>query len=143
MTPESRLPAEDGGESGFTLIEVILAVAIIGIAFVALLGAMATAVSASGLHRTQAVAELEVRRYAELVEAAPWNLSGYTAGGVGYTPGAAASAPYNIVTDAPTLVSCTPVACGGAGVQTETVQVGVHSADMKVQESVQLTKRAP
>lgn len=42
------------GEVGFSLVEVLVAVAILGIAFAALLGAMATSIQTSDLHRQQA-----------------------------------------------------------------------------------------
>jgi len=128
-------------ETGETLIEVLVAVVIMGIGFVALLGTMAISVKASSLHRTQAVAELEVRRYAELVDSAAWdqNSNYSTPSGVPTTP--AKAAPYNLVSVAPTVIACSP-SCG-ASAQTQTVQVEVGSADGKVQESVQIVKRAP
>ena len=143
MTCPQRSLGRSGSESGFSLIEVLIAVSIVGITFVGLLGAMATTVLSSGRHRAQAVAEVEVRRYAELVTAATWDpAGGYSASGVGYVVGPAGSAPYSLVSDAP-VTSCSPVACGSVGVQIQTITVAVHSADGEVQEPVQLVKRAP
>jgi type II secretory pathway pseudopilin PulG len=73
-------------EAGETLIEVVISIAIMGIAFVALLGGMLTAVSLSGLHREQADAQLQLVSAIEQVKAAPYNggcpASPYTISGV-------------------------------------------------------------
>jgi Tfp pilus assembly protein PilV len=50
-----KRPPRDEGE---TLLEVVISIAIMGIAFVGLLGAMLTAASMSGLHRRQADAQV-------------------------------------------------------------------------------------
>jgi Tfp pilus assembly protein PilV len=60
-------PFRDGGE---TLIEVVISIAIMGIAFVALMGGMLTAVSMSGLHRQQADVQLQLVSALEQVKAA-------------------------------------------------------------------------
>ena len=49
----SRIPAASG-EDGYTLIEVMIAVAILGIVFVGLLGALMTIIIGSDVHRQQA-----------------------------------------------------------------------------------------
>ncbi len=80
-------PVDAGdSEGGFSLIEVLITVVIMGLGFVAILAGMATSATSASVHRTQAVAELEVRRYAELIQAAPYSETGYTASGVGYAP---------------------------------------------------------
>jgi prepilin-type N-terminal cleavage/methylation domain-containing protein len=48
--------APRGDESGFTLVECLLAVAILGIAFAVLLGGMSTSIVTSDMHRKQAAA---------------------------------------------------------------------------------------
>jgi type II secretory pathway pseudopilin PulG len=63
-------PSPDAGE---TLIEIVISIAIMGIAFVALLGGMLTAVSLSGLHRQQSEAQLKLLSTIEQVKAAPFN----------------------------------------------------------------------
>lgn len=60
-------------QDGFTLIEVLISVAIIGIAFIALIGAMTTALSAAKFHRTQAISGTTVVSAAELVKTAPYD----------------------------------------------------------------------
>jgi Tfp pilus assembly protein PilV len=76
-------PARDAGE---TLIEVVISIAIMGIAFVALMGGMLTAVSLSALHRQQADTQLQLVSAVEQVKAGPYHVgcpaSPYTVPGV-------------------------------------------------------------
>lgn len=128
-------------EGGFSLIEVLITVIIMGLGFVAILAGMATSATSAGLHRTQAVAELEIRRYAELVQAAPYLDAGYTAAGVGYT--APTTPPFAFTAEEPIMTcvdaSASTVPCTGANVQI--VTVAVHSDDLRVDESLQVVKR--
>lgn len=57
------------GEEGTTLVELLVAVAILGIAFVAILGGMLTSVTASDVHRRQADGLALLTRQAEAVKA--------------------------------------------------------------------------
>lgn len=59
-------------EEGLSLVELLVAVAILGIAFVTILGGMGTAVLISDVHRKQATAGTALREYAEVVEAAAY-----------------------------------------------------------------------
>src|SRR5687767_7063174 len=65
-------PSVEKTEEGTSLVEVLLAVAILGIAFAALLGGMSTSAIASGIHRKQATAETVLRSAAEAVKAHPY-----------------------------------------------------------------------
>ena len=56
-------------DTGETLVELIIAVAIMGIAVVAIVGGMATFILMSDVHRKQASAGANVRNYAEAVKA--------------------------------------------------------------------------
>lgn len=56
-----------------TLVEVLVAVMILGVAFVALLGGFGTSIASSDLHRKQAVAETAIRRYAEAIKDEPFS----------------------------------------------------------------------
>jgi Tfp pilus assembly protein PilV len=58
-------PANDRGE---TLLEVLIAVVIIGVAIVAIIGGLVTSVLMSDIHRKQATAGSTVRDYAETIE---------------------------------------------------------------------------
>jgi len=57
-------------DSGETLIELLMSIAIMGIAMVAVMGAMSTGVLTSDVHRKQAVAGTAVDSYAESVKQA-------------------------------------------------------------------------
>ncbi len=56
-------------EAGFSLPELVLAVAIIGIAFLTIMGGVFTAVVGSDIHRKQATGETVLRSFAEAVKA--------------------------------------------------------------------------
>ena len=60
------------GDAGETLVELIVAVAVLGIAVVALVSGLGTAILTSGLHRTAAVQSTAIRDYAEALEQAPY-----------------------------------------------------------------------
>jgi type II secretory pathway pseudopilin PulG len=61
-----RLPEQrDRGE---TLLELIIAVSIMGVAFVAILGGIGTSILMSDIHRKQATAGAYVRDYAEAIQ---------------------------------------------------------------------------
>jgi type II secretory pathway pseudopilin PulG len=55
-------------DRGDTLIELVIAVAIMGVAMVAILGAVATAIIMSDTHRKQATAGNYARNYAEAIQ---------------------------------------------------------------------------
>lgn len=65
-------PLGTRSEEGTTLVELLVAVAILGIAFVAVLGGMMTSVTASDVHRKQADGLALLTRNAELVKAAAY-----------------------------------------------------------------------
>jgi type II secretory pathway pseudopilin PulG len=56
------------GDRGESLLELLVAVAILGTAVVAVLGGLATGIRMSGLHREQATAGVAVRAYAEAIQ---------------------------------------------------------------------------
>lgn len=64
MRPRARPDHEDSGQ---TLVELVIAVAIMGVAVVAVVGAIAASVVMSDLHRKQTTASASVRNYAEAV----------------------------------------------------------------------------
>lgn len=64
MGPLARSDPDDTGQ---TLVELIVAVAIMGVAVVAVVGAVGASVVMSDLHRKQTTASASVRNYAEAV----------------------------------------------------------------------------
>ncbi|TDO64047.1 pilin/secretion family protein with methylation motif [Kribbella sp. VKM Ac-2571] len=62
----TRPPSSD--ETGETLLEVLIAVAIMGIAVVAIMAGLTTSILMSDIHRKQATAGTYVRDYAEAVQ---------------------------------------------------------------------------
>ena len=98
-----RTDRED--ERGFTLVEMLITVAIMGVVSVGLSGALYTSIRASTVINQRTIAESELRRYAEAVRAAtyvncaststyPRYVAGTTTttlpGGTPYSPGNAA-----------------------------------------------------
>lgn len=75
-TPRPGAPAGPGGaaeaggagEGGFTLVEVLITVALMSIAFVAILGALGTMIAAGSTHRALSTGEVAVRDLAEAVK---------------------------------------------------------------------------
>lgn len=57
-----------GSEAGFSLPEILITIAIVGIAFVAILGGMFTSITVSDFHRKEATADTLARDAAEWVK---------------------------------------------------------------------------
>lgn len=74
-----------GRDEGMTLVELLVTVAIAGVAFAIIVGAVWSHVNAAATHRTQADVQTVLRDYAEAVTTAPW-----VACATSYTPAAAA-----------------------------------------------------
>jgi type II secretory pathway pseudopilin PulG len=72
-----RLPAP--GEVGETLLELVIAIAILGVSAIAIAGGIASSISMSSLHRQQSDAQRALRNYAETLQ------------GSGYSPCTAGS----------------------------------------------------
>jgi prepilin-type N-terminal cleavage/methylation domain-containing protein len=62
------LPARIGDEDGFSLIELLITVVIVGVAFSALLGGLMTSIIVSSAQREQATADTVLRSAAEWVK---------------------------------------------------------------------------
>jgi type II secretory pathway pseudopilin PulG len=105
MTPSRT---DDRGES---LIEILVAVLILGLTVTAIMGGLLTSVKLSDVHRKQATAGADVRSYAESVTRA------VAAGG--YQPCAGTSAYLPVSGTSPTAVHFTP----SAGVTPTVVRV--------------------
>lgn len=73
-------------EDGLTLVEVLLAVSLLGIGVVALVGGMMTSITVAGQGRTVAEGQAAVRAYAEAVARAPYAPCATTYPAQGFTP---------------------------------------------------------
>jgi type II secretory pathway pseudopilin PulG len=134
--------SDDRGE---TLLELLIAVVIMGVAVVAVIGTLVTSVQLSDVHRKQATASAAVRDYGEAITNAV-DSGGYVAcAGVGsYATGYAVPAGY-----AKSVVSVRYWNGGGwqsscsadTGLQQLTIQVA--SADGKASEQLAVVVRKP
>ncbi len=141
-------------DRGATLIELIVAVAILGMAVIVLMGGIATGIRVSDIHRKQANAGSYVRAFAEAIESkVAESPTGYTACTGATTPAALYEATFanpagyerhvtgvaywNSATS--TFVAC-PVA-GDTGVQRVSLQV--RSADGRASEALDVVIRKP
>jgi prepilin-type N-terminal cleavage/methylation domain-containing protein len=138
--------SDDRGE---TLIELLVALAILGIALVAVVGALAASITMSDIHRKQSTAGAEVRNYAEQVES-------YVAG-TGYAA-CAAPATYAAATvgyTAPAGYSATPTgvrywsgstwsaSCPASDTGLQQLTLSVRSTDTRAVEQVVVVLRKP
>jgi type II secretory pathway pseudopilin PulG len=132
-------PADDP-DSGETLVEVIIAIAIMGIAFVAILGGMLTAATMSGRHRAQSEGITQLANAVEEVKQAGYNDS-------------CTSNPYPVTVDAGWTVAETLLYWNGTDYQgtcydnvgasflSQQVTVKITSADGLVELSQTVAKR--
>jgi type II secretory pathway pseudopilin PulG len=128
-------------DRGETMVELLLAVVIMGLVIVAAVGGLVTAVLVSDIHRKQATAASYARDYAEAVQAAPYVACA--------TPPAYASAgptwpgyPKSVVAVRYWTGSAWQGSCSAdVGVQQVTVQVA--SADGRAAEKVVVVLRKP
>ncbi|MEU9701598.1 prepilin-type N-terminal cleavage/methylation domain-containing protein [Streptomyces sp. NPDC047981] len=72
MTGPARRPRRRRGEEGETLVEVLVAVVLMGVAFVAVLGGMGTAIISSVTQQEVTGADSVIRSAAEKVVSAPY-----------------------------------------------------------------------
>jgi type II secretory pathway pseudopilin PulG len=140
-----RDPSRDRGE---TLLELIIAVVIMGVAVVAIVGGLATSILVSDMHRKQATAGASARDYAETIEA--WVAAGHYDGGAApdYGPATVHFTAPGGFTASVQSVKCWNTAGSswqscGTDVGLEQVTVQVRSADGRAAEQVVVVLRRP
>jgi type II secretory pathway pseudopilin PulG len=123
-----------------TLVECILAIAILGIAFVALVGGMFTFQTAATNHTRQADGADYIRQYAEVVSALPYQActASYVAGGFTVPAGWSASLSTQYW-NGTAFVSTCPATDSGLDV----VHLTLTSSDGRDSETLDVVKRAP
>lgn len=142
------MSSEADRDRGETLLELLIALAIMAIAVVAVVGGLVTSIAVSDIHRKQSTAGAAVRDYAENVEkhvagagyaacAAP---SAYSPGAVGFT------VPSGYTATAVSVrywsgAAWTAGPCADVGLQELTVQVA--SSDNRASERLVLVLRKP
>jgi hypothetical protein len=132
--------SDDAGE---TLLELVIAIAILGVAFVALLGGVLTAANLSGLHRIQADADTQLVSAVEQVKASSY--VGTCAAGAPLYPVTLASG-WTMPTQTVTYWNGTGFGTScydnlSFGYRTQQIAVTVRSADARVSRSVTILKR--
>ena len=129
-----------GPDEGFTLVEVLMAMIVLGIGIAALMTAMGTHIKTSVANRNQAAATSTLTAAAEYVKAYAWNptvaggtcaaISGATLGSGGPTPPNGFSISYG---NGQTVTSASPC---------ELQRITVHVTGFGYDESVDIAKRA-
>jgi prepilin-type N-terminal cleavage/methylation domain-containing protein len=131
-------------EHGFTLVEMLLAVAILGLGVVTVLGGMMTSITSADVDRSAAVAAGAVRAYAEAVAGDAYSSCATSYPATGFT----APAGYSTTL---TVAYWDPTAGGGAGAFVATcpasdsglqrVTLTVTATDGRAEEQLQIAKR--
>lgn len=129
-------PSDDGS----TLIEMLVAVALIGTGVVSIVGSLGSMIAASDINRLQAHAATHLTSYAEAVKGDAYLECATTYAGAGF----AAPAGYTKSAVSVTYWNGTDfVGTCGAGSGLQRVTLGINSADGRVSTDVQIVKRKP
>ncbi len=141
----SSVRARLGADAGFTLIELIVAVAILAIAFTVIVGGMGTAIVVSDFHRKQTTAETVLRNYAEAIEGAGYVACSSAGPGSYVTSSVTIPTNFNSVTSIPVASwnGSSSTSCPSADTGSEIVSLSVSSTDGRVSEKLDIVKRAP
>jgi type II secretory pathway pseudopilin PulG len=125
-------------EAGETLAELLVTIAILGVAIVLLVGALADSILASSLHRQLATGDTIARSVSEVIKGTPFNASGsYPA-----TLWTAPSDPANLVTTTGFSVTPTVKCLNGATFDTATYTSSCPSPYGLQQITVTVTSNA-
>ena len=141
-------------EEGFSLVEILVTIALVGITFSAILGGLFTSISASAQQRKHATADTVARSAAEWVKDSlknPYAANAACNGSNGYSlTGLAPSGFTASITQVEYWTGATPIAgqayspafqCPGADHGLQRITIVVASTDGQVTETVQVLKR--
>jgi len=129
-------------DDGVSLVELLMAIAIMSIAFVAILGAFGTSVIASDIHRKDATGDTLVRSLAETIKNEPYRPGTVACASYGSSfavPGAYNSPTVTIEYWNGAAAKFTPTCGDDSGVQR--VTIAIASKDGRGQETTQILKR--
>ena len=170
MLGRLRLEQSAGDQDGFSLVEILVTIAIVGVAFAAILTGLATAIRVSDAHRKQSTTDGLVRNAAEVVKDSVRNpyqncattystsslsvptgyqiavsvqyWSGASPTGLNYAPAFSGSCPTPVASSDPAAQVC-PAMVGLAvkDCGMQLVTVTASSVDGQATERVQLIKR--
>lgn len=140
-----------GDEAGVTLVEVLAAVSLMGIAFTLILGGMMTSAVGADIHRKAATVDLELRSFADRIERAAYadcaGVSDYAPGQVGYAAPPGFSASVTAVaywrTSGSDPDSGSFVGTCGTDEGTQRLSLRLASDDGRAQRVRDIVKRAP
>jgi prepilin-type N-terminal cleavage/methylation domain-containing protein len=145
-------PGRRQKQDGFSLAEILVTIAIVGITFTAILGGIMTSITASALQRKQATADSLARSAAEWVKDSLHNPyipcpATYSTSGLSVPSGFSVAITEVQYWTGTTPVAGTPyspvfqTACPGTDKGIQRITIAATSSDGQVVERVQLTKR--
>jgi type II secretory pathway pseudopilin PulG len=137
-------PASLRSEAGFSLAEIVITIAIVGVTFTALLGGMITAITVSSQHQRHATADALVRSAAEWVKDPARNPYVNCAGANTYGL-TGVTIPTNYNGALPSGAAYQPAfqsACPGSDAGLQQITITATAPDGTTTESVQVLKRA-
>jgi prepilin-type N-terminal cleavage/methylation domain-containing protein len=133
----------EDSEAGLTLVEVLLAVAILGIGVVAVVGGMMTSIKSSDMERRAADGQTALRAYAEAVAGATYAAcaTSYAATGFAAPAEFTASMSVSYWNAASSSFGSTCTAATDSGLQK--VALTVAATDGRATETLSIAKRKP
>jgi prepilin-type N-terminal cleavage/methylation domain-containing protein len=127
-------------DDGFTLVEVLVALAILTAAVATIVAALGTAAGTADRHRKQTQDELAVRSWAEAIAAS--SLFTCTATSYGATT-LGVTIPVGYTATTPLVTTLAGGACTTAGFASLKVTIGVQSTDSRAVTSLDVVKYEP
>jgi Tfp pilus assembly protein PilV len=138
------------GEAGTTLVEVLITVAILGIAVVSIVGGMGTSIIGADYHRKQAQAHTVLVSAADSVKSQSANPYQACATAAAYAPATGVTLPAGWTAAAVTVRSVTywngsafTASCPASDTKLQLVTIQVATPDSRATESVSVVKRNP